>query len=55
DYPDAYSLKNLNTLLLHTPTMEAIRHGDSLSQIHSLWAPELKDFKKRRAAYLLYR
>ncbi len=55
DYPDAYSLKNLNTLLLHTPTMEAIRRGDSLSQIHSLWAPELKEFKKRRAAYLLYR
>lgn len=55
DYPDAYSLKNLNTLLLHTPTMEAIRRGDSLRQIHSLWAPELKDFKKRRAAFLLYR
>ena len=48
-------MKNLNTLLLHTPTMKAIEQGSSLKEIHRLWAPELKDFKKRRASYLLYK
>ncbi|MGI6346526.1 MAG: exo-beta-N-acetylmuramidase NamZ domain-containing protein [Limisphaerales bacterium] len=55
DYPSDYALKNLNTLLLHTPTMKAIEQGSSLKEIHRLWAPELKDFKKRRASYLLYK
>ena len=55
DYPNDYSLKNLSTLLLHPQTKAAIEQGASLRDIHAIWDPELKDFKKRRARYLLYK
>lgn len=55
DYPEDYNLKNISTLLLHPATKAAIEQGCSLKEIHKLWEPELKDFKKRRAQYLLYR
>ena len=54
-YPNEFALAKFNTLLQHPPTMEAIRAGRTLESIKTDWADELEQFKKRRAAFLLYR
>jgi len=53
-YPEDYALDKTRTLLRHEPTWSAIKAGKSRREIVSAWATELDDFKKRRAAYLLY-
>jgi len=53
-YPKNFSLKKTSHLLLHDATLEAIRAGKTLSEIHSLWEQDLKKFQKRREKYLLY-
>jgi len=54
-YPENYSLKRLNTLLFHEDTCEAIFQGADLKQIHAIWKKDLKEFKNRRARYLIYK
>jgi len=41
-------------LLLHPPTMEAVKAGKSLKEIHALWEQDRAEFEKRRAKYLIY-
>ncbi len=52
-YP-AYDLENLSKLLVHPPTLEALRAQKPLVEIRELWAEELEDFKMRREGFLLY-
>jgi uncharacterized protein YbbC (DUF1343 family) len=51
DYPQHFPLQKMQRLLRHTATLDAIRAGKSLDEIHALWT---SDFAARRARYLLY-
>jgi uncharacterized protein YbbC (DUF1343 family)/CubicO group peptidase (beta-lactamase class C family) len=51
DYPTQFPIDKMARLLRHPPTLEAIRAGKSLAEIHALWT---SDFAERRAKYLLY-
>jgi uncharacterized protein YbbC (DUF1343 family) len=54
-YPKEFGLDKFNRLMVHKPTVEAIRNGKSLAQIKSLWGAELNEFKARREKYLIYK
>jgi uncharacterized protein YbbC (DUF1343 family) len=54
-YPTDFALDKLQTLLQSAASIEAIESGKSLIEIEQAWADDLKAFKKRREAYLLYR
>lgn len=51
DYPTQFPIDEMQRLLRHPATLEAIRAGKSLDEIHALWR---SDFAERRAKYLLY-
>lgn len=53
-YPAEFALSKVNTLLQHPATINAMRAGESLSQIKRRWEKELRDFKARRKPFLLY-
>ena len=53
-YPDNFKVDKIAHLLLHEPTMEALKAGKSLPEIHALWAKDRADFEKRRTKYVLY-
>jgi uncharacterized protein YbbC (DUF1343 family)/CubicO group peptidase (beta-lactamase class C family) len=53
-YPDNVPLDKMAHLLLHPPTMEAIKAGKPLKEIRAGWQKELDEFEKRRAKYLIY-
>ena len=54
-YPNDYALDKISHLLRHEPTQGAIKAGQPLKEIKQSWATDLKEFKKRRAAFLLYK
>jgi len=54
-YPNEYALDKISHLLRHAPTQEAIQAGRPWKEIKESWAAEQKEFKKRRAAFLLYK
>ncbi|HUP50393.1 MAG TPA: DUF1343 domain-containing protein, partial [Thermoanaerobaculia bacterium] len=51
-YPAQFDPGKMAHLLLHPPTLEAIRAGRSLEEIRAVWG---SDFEERRGRYLLYR
>ncbi|MCF6311586.1 MAG: DUF1343 domain-containing protein [Verrucomicrobiales bacterium] len=54
-YPKQFDpQKKLNTLLLHPPTIKALREQRPLQDIRQLWQADLKKFHQRRQRYLLY-
>ena len=53
-YPKDFDPGKMSRLLLHPPTLEAIKANKPLREIHALWQQDLKEFNKRRANYLLY-
>ncbi|QVL30500.1 DUF1343 domain-containing protein [Telmatocola sphagniphila] len=53
-YPEAWSIKNLDTLLVHKTTIEAIQKGTDLDSMMKAYEPELKTFLDRRKRFLLY-
>jgi len=53
-YPKEFGLDKFNRLLVHKPTLEAIREQKPLSAIKSLWVGDLQDFRDRREKFLLY-
>jgi uncharacterized protein YbbC (DUF1343 family)/CubicO group peptidase (beta-lactamase class C family) len=53
-YPEQWQIKGYGNLLAHSPTLEALRRGDTPEQIIKLWQPELERFRKTRREYLLY-
>ena len=50
----AFASEKMAHLLLHPPTLEAIRKGEPWEQIESRWQPELNAFLERRKIALLY-
>jgi uncharacterized protein YbbC (DUF1343 family)/CubicO group peptidase (beta-lactamase class C family) len=53
-YPEDFKPDKMSHLLLHPPTLEALKAGKPLSEIRAAWLTDLKEFMKRRAKYLLY-
>jgi len=53
-YPHDYALEKVQPLLRDKALLEAIKAGESLTSMKKRWAPDLEQFKKRRARYLLY-
>ena len=54
-YPQQFALDKLNKLLVHKPTLEALRAGKPLAEIKALWAADLAAFQARREKFLLYK
>ena len=54
-YPNDLNLDRANRLLIHQPTLDAIKQGKSLAQIKTLWNKDLNDFRARREKFLLYK
>lgn len=54
-YPQDFGLDKVNKLLVHTPSLEAIREGKSLAAIKALWTADLTAFQTRREKFLLYK
>jgi uncharacterized protein YbbC (DUF1343 family) len=53
-YPTDFNPGQMSHLLLHPPTLEAIKAEKPLSEIHALWQKDLETFMQRRAKYLIY-
>jgi uncharacterized protein YbbC (DUF1343 family) len=53
-YPDNWETKNFDRLLANARTREAVLAGKSIDEMELIWEPELREFLKRRAAFLIY-
>jgi uncharacterized protein YbbC (DUF1343 family) len=53
-YPNSFDPDKMRPLLLHPPTLEAIKADKPLKEIHALWQKDLDEFQQRRAKYLIY-
>jgi uncharacterized protein YbbC (DUF1343 family) len=53
-YPQQFKLDRFRDLLTHQPTLDAIRAGKTLAEIHALWTADLLEFNQRRSQVLLY-
>jgi uncharacterized protein YbbC (DUF1343 family)/CubicO group peptidase (beta-lactamase class C family) len=53
-YPNNFNPDKMSHLLLHPPTLEAVKANKPLKEIHALWQKDLEDFQQVRAKYLLY-
>jgi uncharacterized protein YbbC (DUF1343 family) len=53
-HPGEFALDKMSPLLLHRPTLEAIRAVKPLVEIKRLWSPELESFQQRRQPFLMY-
>jgi hypothetical protein len=51
DYGAQFPVDKMQRLLRHQATLDAIKAGKPLDEIHALWA---SDFGARRAKYLMY-
>jgi uncharacterized protein YbbC (DUF1343 family)/CubicO group peptidase (beta-lactamase class C family) len=54
-HPNDFDLEKFNRLLVHKPTIDAIRNEKSLAAIKDLWTNDLKEFQQRREKYLFYK
>ncbi len=54
-YPKEFGLDKFNRLLVHNPTVEAIREEKPLTTIKALWTAGLDEFRTRRERFLIYR
>ncbi len=53
-HPGEFKTRKIAHLLLHAGTLEGLQAGRKLDDIRALWQPDLKEFEKRRAKFLLY-
>ncbi|HWX18827.1 MAG TPA: exo-beta-N-acetylmuramidase NamZ domain-containing protein [Candidatus Binatia bacterium] len=53
-YPDQFRPEKMSRLLLHPPTLDAVKADKSLQEIHATWQKDLDEFQKVRAKYLMY-
>lgn len=53
-HPGEFGLGRMSRLLGHPATLDAIRAGEPLAAIKSLWAPGLAEFEDRRRPHLIY-
>ena len=54
-YPNNFNPEKIQRLLLHKPTLEAIKADKPLNEIRASWAADLKEFDKRREKFLIYK
>lgn len=54
-YPEQFDVQKIEHLLLNSSTMEAMKAGKSLDEIHALWKPQRDEFLSRRLKYLIYK
>jgi len=54
-YPNDFKPDKIRRLLLHQPTLEAIKADASLADIRLSWRRELEEFQKRREKFLIYK
>ena len=53
-YPKDFDPDKMQHLLLHPPTLAAVKADKPLPEIRALWQKDLDDFMQRRAKYLIY-
>jgi len=53
-YPKDFNPGKMGHLLLHPPTLEAVKADKPLKEIRALWQKDLEQFIQRRAKYLIY-
>jgi len=53
-YPKDFDPDKMRHLLLHPPTLEAVKADKPLKEIRALWQKDLDEFMQRRAKYLIY-
>ncbi|MCX6922037.1 MAG: DUF1343 domain-containing protein [Verrucomicrobia bacterium] len=53
-YPKDFDPEKMRHLLLHPPTLEAIKANKPLKEIRASWQKNLTAFMQRRAKYLIY-
>lgn len=53
-YPRDFEIDRFARLLKHDATLAAVKRGDSLVAIKTLWRRDREAFERRRAAFLLY-
>jgi uncharacterized protein YbbC (DUF1343 family) len=53
-YPKDFNPDKMSHLLLHPPTLEAVKADKPLKEIRALWQTDLDQFMQRRAKYLIY-
>jgi uncharacterized protein YbbC (DUF1343 family)/CubicO group peptidase (beta-lactamase class C family) len=54
-YPEQFNADKMKHLLLHPPTLEAVKSGKPLAEIRASWKAEVEAFRKRREPFLLYK
>src|SRR6185436_17858759 len=54
-YPNDFKPDKIKHLLLHQPTLDAVKADKPLSEIRAGWKTELDEFQKRREKFLIYR
>src|SRR5262245_43485626 len=53
-FPEQWETKNYDRLLVHRATYDAFKAGKPVADLEKMWAADLKKFRDRRKAYLLY-
>jgi uncharacterized protein YbbC (DUF1343 family)/CubicO group peptidase (beta-lactamase class C family) len=53
-FPEQWETKNYDRLLVNKATYDAFRAGKSVAELERAWAADVKRFRDRRKAYLLY-
>ncbi len=53
-YPKDFNPGKMSHLLLHPPTLEAVKADKPLKEIRASWQKDLDEFMQRRAKYLIY-
>ena len=54
-YPNQFNPDKIKHLLLHQPTLDAVKADKSLADIRSSWRAEVEEFQKRREKFLIYK
>ncbi|HEX8248071.1 MAG TPA: exo-beta-N-acetylmuramidase NamZ domain-containing protein [Pyrinomonadaceae bacterium] len=53
-YPNDWQVDRYSRLLVNAEILERVKRGDAPEEIEKAWQPQLDEFKKRRASFLLY-
>jgi len=53
-YPNEWKLDNYLRLLVNADTLERVKRGESAREIIASWNAGLQEFRRARAAVLLY-
>ena len=54
-YPNDWQIDKYSRLLLNASILEKLKKGNAPEEIEKAWQPQLEEFKKRRASFLLYK